>query len=167
MKKLIVLLFMILPLGTFAQEIKIAHVNVQEIFMAMPEVPGVEKKMADLNEMYQKDLQIMQDEYQKKSADFVQQQDSLTENIKLRRMQEIEDIRTRIENFIPVAQQDMQKKQEELVQPIQEKIRSAIKAVGDEKGYTYIVSMEQQLFLYTGNNAIDATPFVRTKLGLK
>ena len=35
MKKLIVLLLMILPLGAIAQEVKIAFVKTQEVFMAM------------------------------------------------------------------------------------------------------------------------------------
>ncbi|GAB6395401.1 MAG: OmpH family outer membrane protein [Bacteroidales bacterium] len=159
-------MLLLLPAGIFAQELKIAYVNVQEIFMAMPEIPDIEKKIADLNEKYQKELKTMQDEYTKKYSDFTAQQDSLTENIKLRRMQDIEDIRTRINNFIPIAEQDVQKQQQDWLQPVQDKIREAIKNVGDEKGYTYVLSMEPSLFLYMGTNAIDATPFVKTKLGL-
>lgn len=155
---------MILPLGAFAQEVKIAFVNTQEVFMAMPEVSSMEKQMADLNEKYKLELKQMQDEYQKKYSDFIAQQDSLTENIKLRRMQEIQDIQGRMDNFMQVAQQDVQKKQQELIQPIQEKLQKAIKQVGDEKGYTYII--DPAALLYTGSNAIDATSFVRTKLGL-
>jgi outer membrane protein len=158
MKKLIVLLLMILPLGAIAQEVKIAFVKTQEVFMAMPEVSGMEKQMADLNEKYRVELKQMQDEYQKKYSDFVAQQDSLTENIKLRRMQE------RMDNFVQVAQQDVQKKQQELLQPIQQKLHEAIQKVGEEKGYTYII--DPAALLYTGTNAVDATPFVRTKLGL-
>lgn len=164
MKKLIVLLFMIIPLGAFAQEVKIAFVNTQEVFMAMPEVSAMEKQMADLNEKYKLELKQMQDEYQKKYSDFIAQQDSLTENIKLRRMQEIQDIQGRMDNFMQVAQQDVQKKQQELIQPVQEKLQKAIKSVGDEKGYTYII--DPAALLYTGSNAIDATSFVRAKLGL-
>ena len=63
MKKLIVLLFMILPLGVVAQEVKIAYVKTQEVFMAMPEVSDMEKQMADLNEKYKKELEQMQEEY--------------------------------------------------------------------------------------------------------
>ncbi len=164
MKKLIVLLLMILPLGAIAQEVKIAFVKTQEVFMAMPEVLRMEKQMADLNEKYRVELKQMQDEYQKKYSDFVAQQDSLTENIKLRRMQEIQDIQERMDNFVQVAQQDVQKKQQELLQPIQQKLHEAIQKVGEEKGYTYII--DPAALLYTGTNAVDATPFVRTKLGL-
>ncbi len=156
MKKLIVLLLMILPLGAIAQEVKIAFVKTQEVFMAMPEVSGMEKQMADLNEKYRVELKQMQDEYQKKYSDFVAQQDSLTE--------EIQDIQERMDNFVQVAQQDVQKKQQELLQPIQQKLHEAIQKVGEEKGYTYII--DPAALLYTGTNAVDATPFVRTKLGL-
>ena len=161
MKKLIVLIFMLLPLGVFAQD-KIAIVNTADIFNIMPEV---EKQLATLNEQYEKEFKTMQDEYTKKYSEYMSQQDSLTENIKLRRQQEIQDLETRIQNFVPVAQQEMQKKQQELYAPIQQKMQDAIKAVGDEKGYTYILN--PQVLLYKGNDAVDATDFVKAKLGIK
>ena len=165
MKKLIVLLLMVLPLGAIAQEVKIAFVNTQEVFMAMPEVSDMEKQMTDLNEKYRLELQQMQEEYQKKYSDFIAQQDSLTENIKFRRMQEIQDIQGRMDNFMQVAQQDVQKKQQELLQPIQQKLQEAIQKVGEENGYTYII--DPAALLYRGTSAIDATAAVRTKLGLQ
>lgn len=164
MKKLIVLIFMLLPLGVFAQD-KIAIVNTADIFNIMPEVSAVEKQLATLNEQYEKEFKTMQDEYTKKYLEYMSQQDSLTENIKLRRQQEIQDLETRIQNFVPVAQQEMQKKQQELYAPIQQKMQDAIKAVGDEKGYTYILN--PQVLLYKGNDAVDATDFVKAKLGIK
>jgi outer membrane protein len=164
MKKLIVLLFMILPLGVIAQEVKIAFVNTNEVFSLMPENANIEKELVALNEKYAAELKSMQEEYQRKAAAYIEQQDSLTENIRLKRMQDIEDIRTRIDNFYPIAQQDIEKKQQELIQPVREKIQKAIREVGEEKGYTYII--DPQILLYTGNNAIDATSFVKVKLGL-
>ena len=104
-------------------------------------------------------------QYQKKYSDFIAQQDSLTENIKVRRMQEVQDMQQRMDNFVQVAQQDVAKQQQDLLTPIQQKIQDAIKAVGAEKGYTYII--DPQVLLYQGSNAIDATQFVKAKLGLK
>ena len=182
MKKLIIFLLMMLPLGVFAQESKIAIVNTQEVIQAMPEFATMQKQMADMEAKYKNEMQVMQDEYNKKYSDFVAQQDSLTENIKLRRMQEIQDIQERMDNFVQVAQQelqdmeqrtqnfiqisqqDFQKKQGELFTPIQDKLKNAIKAVGDEKGYTYI--LDPQIVLYQGNTAVDATQFVKAKLGI-
>lgn len=166
MRKLIVLWIALLPsLGICAQEVKIAIVNQAELFTAMPEVSEVETKIAAINEQYEKDLKVMQDEFQKKYADYMAQQDSLTENIKLRRQQDIQDLDTRIQNYVPSARQDMERQAEELYAPIREKVQKAIKDVGDEKGYAVILS--PQVLLYVGSATIDATPFVKAKLGLK
>lgn len=164
MKKLIIFLLMMLPLGAFAQESKIAIVNTQEVIQAMPEFATMQKQMADMETKYKNEMQVMQDEYTKKYSDFVAQQDSLTENIKMRRMQELQDMEQRTQNFIQISQQDFQKKQGELFAPIQDKLKKAIKDVGDEKGYVYI--LDPQIVLYQGNAAVDATPFVKAKLGI-
>lgn len=164
MKKLIALaVIMLLPLGAFAQD-KIAYVNTQEILAAMPELNEMEKKLADLNEEYSSELKRMEEEYTKKYEEYIAQQESMTENIKLRRMQELQDIQDRVQNVYQMAQQDMPKKQEELFAPIQQKMMDAIRAVGNEKGYTYILNPGALLFY--SDKAENATPFVKTKLGL-
>ncbi len=134
------------------------------MIQAMPEFATMQKQMADMEAKYKNEMQVMQDEYNKKYSDFVAQQDSLTENIKMRRMQELQDMEQRTQNFIQISQQDFQKKQGELFTPIQDKLKNAIKAVGDEKGYTYI--LDPQIVLYQGNTAVDATQFVKAKLGI-
>ena len=165
MKKLVIFLLMMFPLGLFAQESKIAIVNTQEVMMAMPEFTDMQKQMQEMEANYQKELKVMSDEYEKKYSDFIAQQDSLTENIRLRRMQELEDINQRSQNFIQVSQQDFQKKQGELLAPIQEKLRNAIAAVGKENGYLYI--LDPQIVLYKSDTAIDATAQVKAKLGIQ
>ena len=165
MKKLVIFLLMMFPLGLFAQESKIAIVNTAEVMQAMPEFADMQKQMQEMEANYQKELKVMSDEYNKKYADFIAQQDSLTENIRLRRMQELEDINQRSQNFIQVSQQDFQKKQGELLTPIQEKLRNAIAAVGKENGYLYI--LDPQIVLYKSDAAIDATAQVKAKLGIQ
>ena len=109
-------------------------------------------------------MQVMNDEYTKKYSDFIAQQDSLTENIKMRRMQELEDMQQRTQNFIQISRQDFDKKQGELFAPIQDKLKKAIDEVGAEKGYIYI--LDPQIVLFKGNAAVDATQFVKAKLGI-
>ncbi|MEY8488095.1 OmpH family outer membrane protein [uncultured Parabacteroides sp.] len=164
MKKLIIFLLMMLPLGVFAQESKIAIVNTQEVIQAMPEFATMQKQMADMEAKYKNEMQVMNDEYTKKYSDFIAQQDSLTENIKMRRMQELEDMQQRTQNFIQISRQDFDKKQGELFAPIQDKLKKAIDEVGAEKGYIYI--LDPQIVLFKGNAAVDATQFVKAKLGI-
>ena len=158
---------MILPLGVFAQEAKVALVNSQEIMMAMPEITAMQETMKQMNDKYAGEMKTMEDEFQKKYTDYIAQQDSMTENIKLRRTQELEDIRQRVENFTQVAQQDMNKKQQELLAPIQDKLRNAIKAVGAAEGVIYIFDLARTPIPYVGAQSIDLTAKVKAQLGIK
>ena len=165
LKKIVLLAFLCLPLGMMAQEVKIAHVNTQEVFSAMPETAAATTELDNLNQKITADLQNMQDEYSKKYTDFMQASDTLVQSIKIRRMQEIEDLKNRIETAYQQGDQDMAKRKSELQTPIIQKIQDAIKSVGDEQGYTYM--METGAFMYISPKAIDATPLVKAKLGLK
>ncbi len=166
MKKFIVSIMLLLPLGMVAQELKIAIVNTNDIFNIMPEVSAMENQIVAMTKEYEKELQIMQDEYTRKYSDLTAQQDSLTENIRMMRIQEIQGIQDRIENFIPMANEARNKKQEELMTPIREKIQKAIDQVGDENSYTYILNPGALLYM-NKSAAIDATDKVKAKLGLK
>lgn len=165
MKKIIALMaIMLLPLGAIAQNTKVAYVYAQEVMVIMPEFTEMQNSINALSENYRKELQQMEEEYRRKYTDFVNQQDSLTENIRMRRMQEIQDMETRIQTLVQTGEEEIQAKQQELVRPIQDKLRNAIKAVGDERNYSYII--DPQALLHIGSDVEDATPFVRTKLGL-
>ena len=165
LKKIVLLTFLCLPLGMMAQEIKIAHVNSMEIFGAMPETSAAETELANFGQTLRADIKGMQDEYNRKYTEFMQQSDSLIQSIKIRKMQEIEDLKDRIENYYQEAEQQVAKKRNDLNAPIVQKIKDAIKAVGEEQGYTFM--MEYGAFLYVSPKAIDATPQVKAKLGLK
>ena len=165
MKKIIVLMLLLLPLGLMAQELKIAVVNTNEVMLAMPEAAEYESEMAKLRQQYEQEARTMEETFQRKYQDYIAQADSLTENIRVLRMQEVQDIRNRLETFVPMAEEEIQNKSESLLTPIRDKVQKAINSVGEENGYTYIMS--PQVFLFQGNGAIDATSLVKAKLGLR
>ena len=165
LKKIVLFAFLCFPLGMIAQDVKIAHVNSMEVFNVMPETAAAETEFAKFSQEITTELQRMEEEYNRKVTEFQQSSDSLAQNIKVRRMQEIQDLRERTGIFYEQSQQDISKKRDELNTPIIQRIQSAIKAVGDEQNYTYI--MEMGAFVYVSPKSIDATPQVKAKLGLK
>ena len=86
-------------------------------------------------------------------------------SIKERRVQEIQELDTKYQQFIQTAERDIQMQQQQLLAPIREKIMIAIKAVGKENGFTAI--LPEGVAIYTGDDVIDITPLVKAKLGLK
>ncbi|KGL52693.1 MULTISPECIES: OmpH family outer membrane protein [Porphyromonas] len=144
---------------------KIATINSQEIMMAMPDTKKAQAEVEKLQKEFEDALLIKREELKKKYEDYISKEKTLPESIKLRQQQEIEDIQKRIDDLTQAAIQDIQKKQQELMAPIQAKVLDAIKKVGNENGFAYI--LEAGVTLYTGSTAIDATPLVKAKLGIK
>jgi len=165
MKKFIVLLFMLLPMGAFSQEVKIAFVNFQEVFEVMPEMDEAETKFAAISAQYDEQIKALQTEYQAKYEEYMKVEATLPENLKLRRQEELQQLGDRYNNFVPQVQQDLEQEQIKLMTPIQQKVINAINAVAEEQGYDY--TFNSQVLFHTGKNAVDATPLVKAKLGIK
>ena len=164
LKKIVLAALFFLPLGALAQD-KIAYVNYSEVLSAMPETAAAEDELAKFSQTITNELRRMEDEYNKKMAEFQQQSDSLAQSIKVRRMQDLQDLRERTATFYEQSQQEVTKKQSDLITPINQKFQDAVQAVGEEHGFTYV--LERGAFLYIAPNAADATPLVKAKLGIR
>ena len=163
MKKIIISLMLILPLAVSAQ--KFGHINTQELFTQMPEVATVKLKMDTIQGQYENQLASMNEEFQKKMQDYQAGEATMADAVKQIRQQELQEMQQRIQLFYQTAEQDIQKKQQELLAPIHEKMAKAIKAVGERENYTYI--FDSAAMVHIGNDAIDATPAVKKELGIK
>jgi len=163
MKKIFVILALALPMFVSAQ--KYGHVNTSELFQQMPEVNQVKAQMDTIQSQYENQLTMMQEELQKKYQDYQQNEATMPDAIKQMRQQELQEMQGRIQTFYQTAEQDIQKKQQELLAPVHEKMTKAIKAVGEREGYTYI--FDSAAMVYIADSAIDASPAVRKELGIK
>jgi len=165
MKKFVVSLLLLLPFGLVAQEIKIAIVDQNQIFNLMPEYTEMENAIMAKTKQYDDMIKSMQDDYTRKYEELTMQADSLAENIRMLRIQEVEEIERRIQNVYNVGQEEIKKTQEEHFIPMQEKFINAINSVGDENGYTFIIY--PNALLYKGRGVEDATEKVKAKMGIK
>lgn len=156
-------MMLVLPLAVSAQ--KFGHINTQELFAQMPEVNQVKLKMDTINNQYESQLAMMQEEFQKKVQDYQAQEATMADAIKQIRQQELQEMQQRIQLFYQTAEQDISRKQQELLTPVHEKMTKAIKAVGEREGYTYI--FDSAAMVHVGADAIDATPAVKKELGIK
>jgi len=163
MRKFIITIMLALPMLAAAQ--KFGHVNTQEVFSQMPEVAQVKLKMDTINSQYETQLASMNEELQKKYQDYQAQEATMAAAVKQIRQQELQEMQQRIQLFYNTAEQDIQKKQQELIAPVHEKMAKAIKAVGDRDGFTYI--FDSASMVHIGADAIDATPAVKKELGIK
>jgi len=164
LKKLIILLFVVAPLGAIAQN-KFAYINSEETIMLMPELKDVESKLATKQEEIKKNVEAMQKEYETKIAEFQNSKDSLTQSVIMDRQKQIEQIEERYQTYLQNSNTELGELRQQLFAPIQQKFQKALKDVGDEQGYTYII--EAAIAPYINPSAVNAAPLVRAKLGIK
>ena len=88
-------------------QMKFATVRLQEIFDAMPETEEANKKLADLAQKYKEENESIKNEYENKYTDYVKSRQTMPENIRARREQELLTISQAIEDFMMVAQNDI------------------------------------------------------------
>ncbi|WP_436416323.1 OmpH family outer membrane protein [Petrimonas sp.] len=167
-KKLIILLLVVAPIAAVAQNAKLAHINTQEIFSQMPEIPGIETQLNNQQEEISKNGQAIVDEFNRKAEEFQKTATTASDAIKADQQKQLDQLNERYQMFLQNSQRTMEELRQKLLAPVQQKIADAIKAVGDEKGYTYVFDLAAGNLVYVSTTgAEDATPLVKTKLGIK
>ena len=164
MKKILLAILIALPMLAVAQAPKFGIVNTQVIIEALPDVKAAQEKVGEASKKYEEEYKKLQDEIQKKFADYQALGTDTPESIKERRMQEIQELDQKMQQFHATATQDLQRQQETLMAPVQEKIRQAIDTVGKEGNLTFI--FENMIPVYVGTDVEDVTPKVKAKLGI-
>jgi outer membrane protein len=106
----------------------------------------------------------MQAELQQLYNDYMAKESQMSDLIKKTKQTELQEKGSRIEKFQQDAQISLQEKEKELLTPIIDKAKNAIRDVAKENGYTYIFDSAVGVTLYEGGD--DILPLVKKKLGL-
>ncbi len=149
-----------------AQDLKFGHINMQELIMELPAKLEADTKLQAEAQILQDRMKVMSEEHEKKFRDYIAQRETMPELIRTTMEKEIQDIEQRLQNYQTMAQQTLQKKEQELYQPILEKVQQAVDNVGQEQGFIYIFDLSSQVVLYHSDKSIDCGPLVKAKLGL-
>ncbi len=146
---------------------KFGRINSQEIFATMPETKEAETQLQAFAQELQAQMESIQVEFNTKFQEYQKGAATMSDSVKQIKEKELTEIQTRLRDFEQMAQQDIQKKQMELFQPIQEKAVNAINEVAKAGGYTFVYDTMSGAMAYIDEAAVtDLGPAVRTKLGI-
>jgi outer membrane protein len=164
-KKVIIALAIAVALPVVAAAQKFGVVDVNSIFTVMPETTSAQNQLAEASKKYEEEYKKIAEEVDKKFQEYQSLDASTPESIKERRLQEVQELNAKADKFRQTASEDLQKQQQQLMAPIEQKIFDAIKAVGQEGNYTFI--FQDGMAAYQGSDVVDVTTAVKTKLGIK
>ena len=161
LKKIALLLLLIAPMSVFAQ--KFGHLKSADVLTVMPEFTKAQTDIQAMQKQYEDEMKRATDELTKKYTEYQQEQANLPKNIQERRQKELQELQEKGMQF----QQDAQS-YADMMEPIYKKIEDAIKAVGQEGGYTYIFDLNRTEIPYVNEaQSTDVTAAVKAKVGIK
>ena len=166
MKKLFIVLGVILGISTVSAQ-KFARINVQEIVMAMPEFDEAQKNLEAFGKDLNEQMEQIQVEFNNKLADFQKNQATMAASVKQMRQQELEQLQQRFSEFQQIAQQDFQKKEAELLEPVQKKANDAVNKVAKAAGYIAVFNTAVPSLAYFDEAQLtDIAALVKKELGI-
>ena len=160
MKKLLLMIMLMAPLATFAQ--KFGKVNTQTIMQALPEIAKINGELQAQQKTYENDLKSMQDELQRQNDAYEKGKSTMNATAQKQKEQELQTLYQKIQQTYQDNAQALQKKQQDLMQPVVTKVRNAIDAVGKAGGYTFI--FEDGVAVYTCTNVEEVTSNVQAEI---
>jgi outer membrane protein len=145
---------------------KFGHINSSRLLGMMPEREAAQKQLQKEAQSLTEELEKLQVEYNNKLQNYVGAQDTLSNTVRQLRERELRELQNRIQEFQAGAQEDLQRREMELIQPIFEKIEKVISEVAVERGYIYVFDLDANSVLYFSSESEDVLPFVREKMGI-
>ena len=147
----------------FAQ--KIGRINTQDVIVNMAEFKDAQTQLEAFAKDLQAQAETIQVEFNTKLQEYQKGEATMTDAVKQLKEKELTDLQTRYQEFQQVAQQDLAKKEQTLMEPVQKKAVDAINEVAKAGAYTVILESGSMIY-FDEANVKDITPDVKTKVGI-
>ena len=164
--KVFVLVALTLAAMSVSAQVKLGHIETQKLIQAMPEWTAAQKTFEEEQKKVNTELNSLREQFQTKLAEYSEKMKTYSEAMRATTEEELQGLQQRIQRFQETAMAQLEKTQNDLMQPVMEKALNAIKEVGKENGFTYIFYMNAGI-LYAAEYSQDVLPLVKKKLGLQ
>ena len=162
MKKLMLMLMLFAPMSMFAQ--KFGHINAQQVMNDMPEFVKARGELEATAKQYENDLKAMQEELQRKSEEYDKTKSTMNATKQKETEAALQSMYQKVQQTYQDNSQNIQKAQQEKMQPITTKLVNAIQAVGKAGGYVYIMDVASGIPYISETLSEDVTSKVKAEL---
>jgi len=146
---------------------KFGYVNSALVLSELPEMKELQSSLEAFQKVKQKEGEAKMASFEQKRNAAAQKKErgDMTPKEEQEVMAELEKLGSEIQNFAATAEQEVAAKQQTGMEPILEKVNTAINEVAEEEGFQYIFDAQSGVILYADESS-DVTEAVMTKLGV-
>lgn len=152
-RRLLTLALIALPTMAFAQRFGV--IDTESLINSLPEMQEVKTQLDVYSEKYEADFNSLKAEMNKKYAELQSLPADTPEEIRKRRVQELQELDRKINQFRQTAEIDLQNHEETLMTPIRNRVSEALRRVGQEGDY--IIIFETVTPAYIRGDVTDVT----------
>ncbi|MBC8154180.1 MAG: OmpH family outer membrane protein [Bacteroidetes bacterium] len=158
------------PTAAVAGPVKLGYTNIDVILSQTPESKDIQNQLQIQKTQAENELKRLQKEFEDKLAAYEKGLPQMSEVIKADREKELQSLQGRTQEFSRSAEQQLQTKYGQLVNPVMQKIQKNIDAVAKENGFTYIFNLDAgagttPILLYAPEEG-NITDMVLKKMGI-
>jgi len=170
MKKILLAASAIMLMAIAAHAQRYAIVDSKYILDKMPEYKDAQKKLDQVSEDWQKEIDTKQATLDRMYKEYEAEQVMLTDDLKKKREdqlfnleKEVRDLQRKRFGF----EGDLFKKRQELIKPIQDKVYNAIQKIAVQRSYDFILDKSEGITVIFADPKLDKSEDVLKELGVK
>ncbi len=153
--------FLFISTSSFSQnQLKIGHVNYDEIMQALPERDTAQAVLEKETKEMQAAFEELTVTYNQLYNEYQKELPSYSAVVKKTKEDELIDKQNRLSEFEQNASKTLQTRNTELLKPIIEKINKAINNVATENGFTYILDISKGSVVFVSKESQNITQLV-------
>jgi len=162
LKTLLLIAVVTLGFNTMQAQSNVAHINLGEIIKLMPETKTMQAELEKLSKTYEDELKAKDTALKALTEKYTAEAPNQTDEENAKRAQEIQQEDYKIKMGYQIAEQDVNKKGNDMMEPIILKARQAVADVAKEMNFQYVLDATS-LIVAEGT---DITVMVKSKLGM-
>ncbi|MBR6629059.1 MAG: OmpH family outer membrane protein [Bacteroidaceae bacterium] len=167
MKRNLLILLSLVALTATAQS-KFGYVSYREIVKALPEYTIVITHLDELQGKYEAEIARSEREFNQKYSDFIEEQASFPENIRIKRHKELQELMEKSIEFKDEVNRTMREARREMMKPLYEKVDEAVMKICIDEGYDYILNTDDRAYIAINpNNGKNVTGKLKKVLNLE
>jgi len=147
---------------------KVGYADVDYIFSQMPEAKQIDTELKSLQTQLKNQIEAKAAEFQKKYQDYTQNINNMLEAVRLNTERELQQLQQNLQKLQEDAQVTIQNKNNQLMQPVYDKMGKAITDTAKENGFNMVLSQQiggLDVVLYA-DEASDISDLVLKKMGI-
>jgi outer membrane protein len=170
MKKFLLITFISMFAGFAAKAQRYAIIDTKYILNKMPEYTDADKRLQEVSDQWQKEIDQKQSELDKMYKDYDAEKFMLSDDLKKKREDELFNREKELRDLQKKRfgyQGDLFKEREKLVKPVQDKVYNAVQKIAVARGYDFILDKSEGITVIFADPKLDKSEDVLRELGIK